>query len=224
MKYSGEASLSAEGQTSWIDVTLPMHNGMVCWPGDANISIRRVVDMEKGATANVTAIAMGSHTGTHMDAPLHFVNRGLSIDQMPLDTTIGRARVIEIHDAESIKIEELLPHHIHSGERIIFKTRNSLYAWQAGKFVEDYVYVSEAAAEHLVERGVKVVGVDYLSVDSYGRGGGSAHKVLLGNGVWIIEGLDLSQVSAGEYELVCLPLRLKGVDGSPARALLRTVL
>jgi len=221
---NSELSLSAGRQSPWVDVTLPLHNDMVSWPGDANIDIKRVVDMAKGAMANVTAISMGSHTGTHMDAPLHFVNRGLSIDQMPLDTTIGRARVIEIRDAESIKAAELIPYNIRSGERIIFKTRNSPYAWQVGKFVEDYVFVSEAAARHLVERGVRMVGVDYLSVDRYGQGGGSAHQVLLGNGIWIIEGLDLAPVSEGEYELVCLPLRLEGVDGSPARALLRPVL
>ena len=209
--------------TQWIDISVPLRDGMVHWPGDHPISIKHVQDMEQGDTANLTMIAMGAHSGTHIDAPLHFIQQGEGVDEMPLDATVGRARVIEIRDPESIKPDELLRHHIRRGERILFKTRNSSSAWQTNVFVEDFVFISDEAASFLVERGVRIVGVDYLSVGSFKRGGSHVHKILLGAGIWIIEGLDLSQVSHGNYELICLPLKLKQGDGAPARAILRRI-
>ena len=209
--------------TQWIDISVPLRDGMVHWPGDPPISIKHVQDMEQGDTANLTMMAMGAHSGTHIDAPLHFIQQGEGVDDMPLDATVGRARVIEIRDPESIKPEELLRHHIRRGERILFKTRNSSSAWQTSVFVEDFVFISDEAASFLVERGVRIVGVDYLSVGSFKRGGSHVHKTLLGAGIWIIEGLDLSQVSHGNYELICLPLKLKQGDGAPARAILRRI-
>lgn len=209
--------------TQWIDISVPLRDGMVHWPGDPPISIKRVKDMEQGDTVNLSMIAMGAHSGTHIDAPLHFIQQGEGVDEMPLDATVGRARVIEIRDPESIKPEELLRHHIRRGERILFKTRNSSSAWQTNVFVEDFVFISDEAASFLVERGVRIVGVDYLSVGSFKRGGSHVHKILLRAGIWIIEGLDLSQVSHGNYELICLPLKLKQGDGAPARAILRRI-
>ncbi len=158
-----------------------------------------------------------------MDAPLHFIRQGIGIDKMPLDTTMGRARVIEIQDTESIKPEELVRNRIRRGERILFKTRNSLRVWQTDTFSEDFVFISKEAAHFLAERKVRVIGVDYLSVGGFKRDGSETHRTLLEGGVWIIEGLDLSRVKPGKYDLICLPLKLEQGDGAPARAILRAV-
>lgn len=156
-----------------------------------------------------------------MDAPLHFVRQGIGIDKLPLNTTVGRARVIEIQDTESIKPEELARHRIRRGERILFKTRNSSRGWQTDTFIEDFVFISKEAARFLAERKVRVVGVDYLSVGGFKRDGIETHRTLLEGGVWIIEGLDLSNVKPGKYDLICLPLKIEQGDGAPARAILR---
>jgi arylformamidase len=205
----------------WIDISLPLRNGMVHWPSDPPVSIKRVKDIEQGDTANLSVISMGAHSGTHMDAPIHFVKQGHGIDSIPIDTLVGRARVIEIRDPESIKPQEVAGHRIRHGERILFVTRNSSYVWQKDEFVEDFVFISDAAADLLVDRGVRLVGVDYLSVGSFKHGGSYVHKTLLSGGVWIIEGLNLSNVTPGKYDLICLPLRIVAGDGAPARAILR---
>ena len=205
----------------WIDISVPLKSGMVHWPGDPEVKIERVRDAEKGDRNTLSEMCMGAHTGTHMDAPLHFVRGGAGIDQLPLDVAMGRARVIEINDAESIKVEELERHDIGHGERILFKTKNSSHVWQKADFVEDFVFVSVEAARFLVERGVALIGVDYLSVGGYKQDGSEVHHALLEAGIWLIEGLDLSQVSAGEYELVCLPLKIVDGDGAPTRTVVR---
>jgi len=212
-----------EAKKPWIDISVPVKDAMVHWPSDPPVSIKRVEDIEEGDAANLSVISMGAHSGTHVDAPLHFIKEGNGIDNIPLDTVIGRARVIEIRDPESINPEELLPHHIRRGERILFKTRNSSSAWQTDVFVEDFVFISDAAAGFLVERGVRLIGIDYLSVGSFKHGGSYVHKTLLGGGIWIIEGLNLSNVTPGKYDLICLPLRIVAGDGAPARAILRPV-
>lgn len=205
----------------WIDISVPLKSGMVHWPGDPEVKIERVRDAEKGDRNTLSEVCMGAHTGTHMDAPLHFVRGGAGIDQLPLDVAMGRARVIEIEDGESIRVEELQKHDIRRGERILFKTKNSSHVWQKADFVEDFVYISIEAARFLVERGVVLIGVDYLSVGGYKKDGSEVHKALLEAGIWLIEGLDLSKVSAGEYELVCLPLKIVDGDGAPARVVVR---
>ncbi len=205
----------------WIDISIPVRDAMAHWPNDPPVSIRRIHDIEKGATANLSMISMGAHSGTHMDAPLHLIKKGESIDNIPLDTVVGKARVIEIRDAESIKPAELLRHRIQRGERILFKTENSAHVWQKDEFSEDFVFISDAAAEFLVERGVRLIGIDYLSVGSFKYGGSYVHKTLLGAGIWLIEGLNLSNVAPGKYDLICLPLRIVAGDGAPARAILR---
>ncbi len=207
----------------WIDISVPLRNDMVHWPGDSPIQIERIHDMERGDAANLSAISMGSHTGTHIDAPFHFIRDGKRIDEMPLDTMVGRARVIEIRDTESIKPEELHQHRIRRGERILFKTRNSLRVWKTDTFIEDFVHISKEAARFLADRGVRVAGVDYLSVGGFKRDGIETHRTLLEAGIWIIEGLDLSLVKPGKYNLICLPLRLDKGDGAPARAILRAI-
>jgi arylformamidase len=194
---------------------------MAHWPGEIPVDVRRTMDMEQGAANNLTEISLSVHSATHMDAPSHFVRGGTTIDYIPLDAVTGPARVIEIGDTESIKPTELEKNRIRPGERILFKTGNSATAWNTGRFVEDFIYVSVEAARFLAERGVMLVGVDYLSVGSYHGGGPQVHQALLGGGVWIIEGLDLSAVSAGNYELVCLPLKIADAEGAPARAIVR---
>ncbi len=205
----------------WIDISIPLRDAMVHWPNDPPVSIKRIQDIEHGATANLSAISMGAHSGTHVDAPIHFLKQGQGIDNIPIDTLVGRARVIEIRDTESIKPEELVGHRIRGGERILFKTENSSHLWHKDKFVEDFVFISDAAADFLIDRGVRLIGIDYLSVGSFKHGGSYVHKTLLSGGIWIIEGLNLSNVTPGKYDLICLPLRIVGGDGAPARAIIR---
>jgi arylformamidase len=194
---------------------------MVHWPGDPEFHIERATDQEKGDVATVSRMTLGVHTGTHMDAPLHFIRHARSIDTMPLDATVGPARVIPIRDRKSIKRAELVEHGISASERILFKTANSEHSWNNDQFDEDFVYISQDAARYLAECRVHTVGVDYLSVGGFRQDGPETHEALLGAGIWIIEGLNLGAVEPGEYELVCLPLRLMGAEGSPARAILR---
>ena len=216
--------IDASSSGQWIDVSVPLRNSMVHWPGDPSVRIERVSDMDHGDSSNLSIISMGSHTGTHVDAPLHFVQQGLGVDEMPLDTAVGPVRIIEIQDRESVKPEELARHGIRRGERILFKTINSSRGWQSDAFIEDFVFISEKAASSLVESGVIVVGIDYLSVGGFKRDGSQVHRVLLEGGIWIIEGLNLSRVSAGKYDMICLPLKLEGGDGAPARVILKPVL
>jgi arylformamidase len=213
--------MSSETASEWIDISVPLRNGMVSWPGDPPFQLDRVHDMERGDTSNLSKIASGVHAGTHVDAPLHFIKGGASVDRMPLSATIGPARVIGIHDTESIKPEELKQHRVRRGERLLFKTGNSARVWQTQGFVEDFVFISKEGASFLAQRGVALVGVDYLSVGGYKREGHETHLALLEAGIWIIEGLDLSQVMPGKYDLICLPLKIDRGEGAPARAVLR---
>ncbi len=207
----------------WIDVSVSLQSGMVHWPDNPPVRIERALNIEHGDAANVSEISMGVHTGTHMDGPIHFVQEGQGLDEMPLTATIGRARVIEISDPESIKVDELHPHRLQRGERILFKTQNSARRLSTEDFMEDFVYVSQEAAQYMAERGIQTVGVDYLSVGGFRKDGEETHRALLEAGIWVIEGLDLSEVELGEYELICLPVKIERSDGAPARAILRAI-
>jgi arylformamidase len=180
----------------------------------------RALDMDRGDICNARYLTMSAHTGTHMDAPLHFVNNGESIDRMPLTATIGPARLIQIEHAEFITPEELSRHGIQPGERILFKTRN---IWDTSSFLKKFVHCNAPAARHLVERKVQTIGIDYLSIGAYEGDGVETHQILLGAGVWVIEGLDLSQLEPGNYDLICLPLKILNGDGAPARAVVRKI-
>lgn len=206
----------------WIDVSVPVRDGMVHWPGDAPY-VRTNMQISHGDVANLSEIACSVHTGTHMDAPLHFIANGRSIDTMPLSVTVGRARVIGIDGPDMIRLSQIEPHQIQKGERILFKTANSGRVWNTDTFQENYIYIPPDTAEYLAGVGIQVVGVDYLSVGGFHSGNPETHKTLLGAGIWIIEGLDLERVEPGEYELMCLPLKLVGAEGAPARAALRSV-
>lgn len=207
--------------TGWIDISVPLRTNMVHWPGDPEVRFEREKDMDRGDSCNVSRLSMGSHTGTHMDAPLHFIPGGAGLDAMPLSATIGPARVIEIRDPEAIRADELRAHHPRRGERILFRTRNSARNWADEGFVKDFVHIAADAAEYLAQRRVRMVGVDYLSVGGFQRDGHETHLALLRAGIWIIEGLNLAKVRQGAYELICLPLKIKDGDGGPARAILR---
>ena len=206
---------------TWIDVSVPLRTNMVRWPGDPPVRIERVLDFELGHDVAVSRLDMGTHTGTHIDAPAHFVRDGASLDAMPFAATVGRARVVAIRNRRMITPEELVKHRLRPGERVLFRTTNSSRCWHTNDFIEDFVHVTPAAARFLVERGVRTVGVDYLSVGGLGSGGDETHLVLLDAGIWIIEGLNLARVRPGRYDLICLPLRVHGAEGAPARAIVR---
>lgn len=205
----------------WIDVTAPLHAGTPHWPDQPDVKLERMVSMDDGAVCNVSMLHMSVHTGTHMDAPLHFVANGIGMDQMPLEATIGPCRVVEIKDKESIKVKHLKPLKLRQGERLLIKTINSKRCWNDSKFVEDFVYISQDAAAYMVEHGIMTVGVDYLSVGGFFKDGIETHHHLLRACVWIIEGLNLSKVKPGKYDLLCLPLKTLNCDGAPARVLLK---
>jgi arylformamidase len=207
----------------WIDVSVTVKHGMPHWPDNPGIVLERFMDLRRGDDYNATFLSMGVHSGTHMDGPIHFIHGASGLDDMPLSATIGEARVIEIADPREITAQELRQHDLRSGDRVLFRTSNSPRCWQADKFVEDFVHITQQAAMHLAETGILTVGVDYLSVGGFRSDGAKVHKILLDAGIWIIEGLDLSDVSGGRYEMICLPVKLHGSDGAPARAVLRPI-
>ena len=212
------ASVTAAG---WIDISVTLRNGMPHWPTDPPVVLERALDIGRGDACNVSRLAMGVHSGTHMDGPVHFLHGAPGLDEMPLSATLGEARVIEIADPRQITADELRGHALTRGERVLFRTTNSSRCWQTDTFVEDFVAISESAALHVAEAGVRTVGVDYLSVAGFHDDGVRIHRILLEAGIWLIEGLDLSAVRAGRYEMICLPVKLHESDGAPARALLR---
>jgi arylformamidase len=219
--FMGAPVMTVLDGKEWIDVSVTVRHGMPHWPGDPPIVLERAMDIGQGDSCNLSRLAMGVHSGTHMDGPLHFVHGADGLDQMPLTATIGEARVVQIEDPECVTAEELGRHRLRTGERVLFRTRNSAHCWQTETFVKDFVYISEPAAHYLAQIGVQTVGVDYLSVGGYYVDGARIHRILLDAGIWIIEGLDLSRVEAGSYELICLPVKLHESDGAPARAILR---
>lgn len=210
-------------RSSWIDVSVGLRGGMAHWPGNPPVKISPTMNMARGGHCNVSTLSLGSHSGTHVDAPLHFLKDGIGIDQMPLTATNGRARVIEVRNRAVIQPKELLGHHIRRGERILFKTSNSARCWNTKDFTTDAVYLSTEAGIYLAGRGIQTLGIDYLSVGGYHKNGREIHRILLSAGIWIIEGLDLSRVSSGRFELACLPLKIVAGDGAPARAMLRRI-
>ena len=209
--------------SEWIDISIPLRNGMVGWPGDAPFERLQTLHIAKGDVCNLSQISSSAHVGTHMDAPRHFLADGRGMETMPIEATIGPARVIAIQDPELIRVSELEPHHLRKGERVLFKTKNSEHHWKTHAFQEKFVHIPEATANYLAKSGVQTVGVDYLSVGGFETDSAETHRALLSAGIWLIEGLNLEHVEPGDYELVCLPLNLVGSDGAPARAVLRRV-
>jgi arylformamidase len=203
------------------DITLTITPQTIVWPGDSPVKITHTSSIDSGDNANVSEISMSCHTGTHVDAPDHFLNNGITVDDLSLELLVGRAYVLYLPDVNMITASVLMQAEIPPRtRRLLFKTRNSdLWASGNREFQTDFVALSVDAAELLVDRNVKVVGIDYLSIAPY-KMGTPVHTILLNAGVVVIEGLDLSKVSQGRYTLHCLPLKLGGVEGAPTRAVL----
>jgi len=199
------------------DVTLPISPALPVWPSDQPIKLERVRRMEDGAKNNLSNLACSVHIGTHVDAPLHFIADGGDILSLPLDVLIGPARVVELLDVNAITADLLARLDLRGVTRLLFKTRNSYLSRDV--FHQDFSALANDAARWIVERGIRLVGVDYLSVEHF-QGDGSVHRTLMGAGLVIIEGLDLSQAPPGDYTLYCLPLKLAGSEGAPARVVL----
>ncbi len=210
------------------DISLPITPGAThVYPGDPGIEFEAWASFDKGDPANVTMLHFGAHTGTHIDAPAHFIEGGAKVIQTSLNDLIGEAQVVEISsDVTAIEAAHVESSNIEGARRIIFKTRNSGF-WDdmQGGFRKDFTYITPEAADALVRLGVRLVGFDYLSVEKFGSEDFATHKTLLSHGAIILEGLDLRAVAAGRYELICLPLKLDGGDGdgAPCRAALRAL-
>jgi arylformamidase len=200
----------------WTDVSVPIYEGMVHFPDNPPIEVDTVMHLERGDICTVSALKLGTHTGTHIDAPNHFLPGGTGADEVPLEHLIGPARVIEIENTSAVTEAEIRKHNVRHSERLLFKTLNSKRCWNGSEFISNSVSLAEDAASYLAELNTLAVGIDYLSA-----GSPEVHRILFGAGVAIIEGLNLSEVSPGEYEFLCLPLRITGADGAPARALLK---
>lgn len=203
-----------------IDISTPILNGGLVYPGNPAIAITPQQSIAAGASANVSSVVFGSHTGTHVDAAKHFFDDGQPVDELPLDRLIGRAVVLEFADEVlQIGVQELEGQPIGDAKRVLLKTRNSALLEQA-EFAGNYTFLAPDGAELLAEKGVELVGIDYLSIEQFRSGHHRTHRTLLERRIVIVEGLQLGGVAPGEYDFICLPLRLAGMDGAPARAVL----
>jgi len=208
----------------WYDISVPLKQGMIHFPTDpVPPKIYRYHDVEMGAKVTMSMLEIISHTGTHIDSPLHFIPGGSTISDMPLDATIGPCRVLEIKDHDKIKVQELETFNIKKGERILCKTRNSPIMYAGDKFNEDYVYLDGEAAEYLADKGIVLFGLDCITIGSFKDTDNinRTHRALLSKGVYILEDCALADVPQGEYELLCLPLYMWKGDAGPCRAILR---
>ena len=224
-----QSELSAASPTSlmssdWIDVTATLDPTTTpIYEGDAPLKFDFLKDMRKGDAFTLSAYSMGAHSGTHIDAPMHFVRDAAPIDRVPLEPLMGPARVIDIPDAvQSINADELNRHEWRGAQRVLFRTRSSLRGWmKSPTFHRDFAYVAPDAAKLLADAGVKLVGVDYISAEQFGAPAPMTHRILLGRGIPIVEGLALETVRPGDYDLIVLPIKVGGHEGAPARAVLR---
>ncbi len=203
-----------------IDISLPLEKGIICYPGDTPFCSEAMCTIARSG-CNMSQLTVGTHTGTHIDAPLHFLERGKGVDELPLERFMGMAQVVEVV-GESIGPEFLQGLRLSQIRTLLFKTRNSLLLEEKG-FRRDYVHLTADGAACLVEMGIDLVGIDYLSIERFGTPDFAVHKTLLEAGISILEGLDLRGVAPGTYFLIALPLRITGGDGSPLRAVLLEV-
>ena len=206
--------------TKWIDVTMPLSAALPGYPDDPGFEMTALQSIAEGAPYTSSRIALGTHTGTHVDAPAHFLAGGATVEQLPVDILMGKCRVVEVSDRERIDRAQLEDLDLRDDIRILLKTRMSGQL-RNPEFQRDYVFLTPDAATYLVQAGLKLVGVDYLSIEEFGSRDFPAHRTLLGAGVVVVEGLDLSLVEPGDYDLACLPLPLAGGDGAPARVVLK---
>lgn len=203
------------------DVTVAISNDLPVYPGDPPVSVTRVQSLEQGDLARVSQLSLSTHVGTHLDPPYHFIRDGQTLDQVPLEVLIGPARVLDVGAAPVIDAALLQQFNLEGVQRVLFKTSNSRFWRTTREFQTEFVYLEADAAAWLVAQGVQLVGIDYLSVEKFDFEQPTTHLTLLGANVVIVEGLDLSEVPPGDYELICLPLKLKDGDGGPARVVLR---
>ena len=209
------------------DLSVPISTELPTYPGDPRIEIDDWATLANGGGANVSALRFGVHTGTHVDAPAHFIEGAKKVEKLDLDALIGEAQVIEVPAADLIIDEDFVAKNCAPGTtRVLFKTRNSAF-WTTDntEFRTDFTHLDLGAAQRLVDQGVRLVGIDYLSIEMFAAKDHEVHRALLSHEVIILEGLNLAEVPAGRYELICLPLRLHTHlgDGAPARAVLRTL-
>ncbi len=207
------------------DISVPIRAGMPIYDGDPGVDVQAWSSLTKGDSANVSFIHLGAHTGTHVDAPAHFIKGARKLDSLELDVLLGPARVIRVPD-DRVEIDAsfLSGCDLDQVERLLFHTRNSAF-WSTQEFRKDFTHLSPEAAEMLVASGVRLVGIDYLSIEKFHSGHHRTHLALLSRNIVILEGLNLSEVPAGDYELICLPLKIaEGAgDGAPARVVLRAM-
>ena len=206
--------------TRFLDVSVPLTAGVPAYPGNPDFELQPIKRIAEGGSSNVSRVVMGTHTATHVDAPLHFFDGSPAADDLSLDLLIGRTRVVDMPRRGGISADDLAHAGLREDLRVLLKTPNSAL-WNGTAFKQDYTYLAEDGARYLVDQGVKVVGIDYLSIEQFKKAGAPAHRTLLAQGVIIIEGLDLSDAEPGMYEMYCLPLRIAGGDGAPARVVLK---
>ena len=222
------ASASNRGSTpageTYIDATVTLDQSTTpVYEGDAPMRFEFLKEMRRGDPLTLSAYSLGAHSGTHVDAPMHFVVTGASIDKIPLERLIGPARVIEIaDDVQAITAVELAKHEWRGAPRILFRTRSSIRGWMTSPlFHHDFAYIAPDAAQLLADANVQLVGIDYLSAEQFGAPAPRAHQILLGRDIPIVEGLLLTNVRGGDYDLIVLPMKVGGHEGAPARAVLR---
>ncbi len=202
-----------------IDISVPNGPGQHVYPGDPPPRVEQVKAIARGDVCNVSLLTMGSHTGTHVDAPYHFIDGGPRLGEVPLDRMVGEALVIDVRGRSAVDAAALADARLQPGDIVLCRTDNS-ERWAADAFQTDFTHLTLDAASLLVDRRVRAVGIDYLSIEEFGSAEFPVHHRLLGAGVFVIEGLDLREVAPGRYTLVCLPLKFPGLDGAPARAVL----
>ena len=222
------ASAAAEGTSltgrGWIDATTTLDPARTpVYEGDAPMRFRFLKDMRKGDPLTLSAYSLGAHSGTHIDAPMHFVSGGAPIDLVSLEALIGPGRVIDVADSvQAIDAAELNRHNWKGAERVIFRTRSARRGWMdSPTFEREFAYLAPDAAQLLADAGVKLVGIDYISIEQFGAPAPRTHQILLGKGIPIVEGLALEAVGAGDYDVIVLPMKVAGHEGAPARAILR---
>jgi arylformamidase len=221
---AGSAGSAAIATSGWIDATATLDPATTpVYAGDAPMKFDFLKDMRKGDGFTLSAYSMGAHSGTHIDAPMHFVRDGAPIDQVSLDALIGPARVIQVADGvQSIDAPELNKHHWQGAERVLFRTRSTQRGWMSSStFHRDFAYIAPDAAKLLADAGVKLVGIDYISAEQFGAPAPLTHRTLLGKGIPIVEGLMLTNAPQGDYDLIVLPIKVGAHEGAPARAVLR---
>lgn len=201
------------------DISVSLSGDIPVYPGDPPVIIEPAMLMERGDSSNVSRLSMSTHSGTHIDAPRHFISHGVSVDHLSLSLLSGRALVAEVGGTKKIGRKELERLPVKGEDRLLLKTENSLL-WGHPGFTEEYASLTEDGADYLAGIGIKLVGIDYLSIEVF-NGDGAVHRKLLEHGVVILEGLNLDGVPRGIYELICLPLKIRSGDGAPARAILR---